>query len=142
METEPGFMISCSSDKTIKFWNIEEEKCYLSLNEAHDSPIYSLAITEEGKIVSSSFSKINIYDLNNKKSYTFYSENNKGVYKLLMLPGNKLISSSFKCINFWDINKYQWLYLIEGHNNYITCLLLYNDKLISAGDDGNINLWE
>ena len=142
METEPGFMISCSSDKTIKFWNIEEEKCYLSLNEAHDSPIYSLAITEEGKIVSSSFSKINIYDLNNKKSYTFYSENNKGVYKLLMLPGNKLISSSFKCINFWDINKYQWLYSIEGHNNYITCLLLYNDKLISAGDDGNINLWE
>ena len=142
LEKEPGFLISCSSDKSIKFWNIEEEKCYLSINDAHDSPIYSLALTDDGKIVSSSFSKINIYDLKNKKSYAFYSENNKGVYKLLMLPGNKLISSSFKCINFWDINKYQWLYSIEGHYNYITCLIIYNDKLVSAGDDGNINLWE
>ena len=142
MQTDPGYMMSCSSDKSIKLWNIEEEKCYLSLNEVHETPIYSLARTDDGRIVSSSFSRIKIYDLNSKKYNTFFSENNKGVYKLVILPGNKLISSSFKCINFWDLNKNQWLYLIEGHNNYITCLLIYNDKLISAGDDGEIKMWE
>ena len=143
MPTDPGFMISCSSDKSIKFWNIEEEKCYLSLDEAHDSPIYSLVKTDNGKIVSSSFSKIKVYDLDSQKCDIFYSEKNKGVYKLLILPGNKLISTSFKCLNFWDLNKNQWLYLIEGHNNYITCLLLLDkNKLISAGDDGDIKIWE
>ena len=143
MENEPGFLISCSSDKSIKFWNIEEEKCYLSLDEAHESPIYSLAITEDKRIVSSSFNKIIVHDLNNPKFRTiFYSENNKGVYKILMLPGNKLISSSYKCINFWDLNKNQWLYLIEGHNNYITCLLIYKDLLITAGDDEDIKIWK
>ena len=142
METEAGFLISCSSDKSIKFWNIEDEKCYNSLDEAHDSSIYSLALTDDKRIVSSSFSKIKVHDLNSQKCHTFYSENNKGVYKLLILPGNKLISSSFKCINFWDLNKNQWLYIIEGHNNYITCLLMYNDKLITAGDDGDIKMWE
>ena len=142
MQTEPGFMISCSSDKSIKFWNIEEEKCYLSLNEAHDSAIYSLARTDNGKIVSSSFSTIKIYDLNSQKCDTIYSEKNKGIYKLVILTGNILISSSFKCINFWDLNKNQWLYLIEGHNNYITCLLIIGEKLISAGDDGDIKIWE
>ena len=142
IQTEPGFMISCSSDKSIKFWNIDEEKCYLSLNEAHDSAIYSLARTDNGKIVSSSFSKIKIYDLDSQKCDTIYSEKNKGIYKLVILTGNKLISSSFKCINFWDLNKNQWLYSIEGHNNYITCLLTIDEKLISAGDDGDIKIWE
>ena len=112
------------------------------LNDAHDSPIYSLALTEDGSVVSSSFSKIKIHNLKTQKCDTIYSENNKGVYKLLSLPHNKLISSSFKYINFWDLNKNQWLYSIEAHNNYITCLLLYDDKLISAGDDGDIKMWE
>ena len=142
IEKEPGFLISCSSDKSIKFWNIEEEKCYLSLDEAHDSPIYCLAITDDKRIVSSSFSKIKVHDLNNQKCHTFYSESNKGVYKILILPGNKLISSSFKSINFWDLDKNLWLYLIEGHNNYITCLLMYEDLLITAGDDGDIKMWK
>ena len=142
METKPGFIISCSSDKSIKFWNIEEEKCYNTLNQVHDSPIYSLARTEDERIVSSSFSNIKVYDLNFQKCHTLYSESNKGIYKLIILSGNKLISTSFKCINFWDLNKYQWLYLIEGHTNYISCLLIYNNKLISAGDDGDIKMWE
>ena len=142
LQTEPGFMITCSSDKSIKFWNIEEEKCYLSLNDAHDGAIYSLALTDDGGIVSSSFSKIKIHNLKTQKCDTIYSENNKGVYKLLSLPHNKLISTSFKFINFWDLNKKQWLYSIDAHNNYITCLLMFDDKLISAGDDGDIKMWE
>ena len=142
IQTKPGFMVSCSSDKSIKFWDIEKEKYYLSLNEAHDSPIYSLVVIDEEKIVSSSFSKIKVHDLNLQKCDTIYSENNKGVYKLLMLPGNKLISSSFKYINFWDLNKNIWLYSIEGHKDYITCLLIYDDKLISSGDDGDIKMYK
>ena len=142
IQTDPGYIISCSSDKSIKFWNIDDEKCYLTLDKEYDSPIYSLAMTDDRKIISSSFSNIKIYDLNIKKCNTIYSENNKGIYKLVVLPGNKLVSSSYKYINFWDLNKVQWLYQIEGHNNYITCLLIFEDKLISAGDDGDIKMWE
>jgi WD40 repeat protein len=97
------------------------------INDAHDGPIYSLALTDDGKIVSCSFSKIKIYDLNSQKCDTIYNEKNEGVYKLICLPQNKLVSSSFKYINFWDLNKNQYLYSIEAHNNYITCLLIYNE---------------
>lgn len=142
IQNEPGYLISCSSDKSIKFWNIDEEKCYLSLDDAHDRPIYSLTKTDDGKIVSSSFYNIKVYDIKKKKCDTIYSDKNQGVYKLVMLPFNKLISASFKYINFWDLEKNIFLYSIEAHNNYITCLLIINNRLFSAGDDGNIKIWE
>ena len=142
IQGDKGFLISCSSDRSIKFWNVDEEKCYYSLDNAHDGPIYCLARTEDKKIVSSCFSTIKIFDLENKKVDTILTENNKGIYKLLLLPGNKLISSSFKFIHFWDLNKNNLLYSIEAHENYITCLSIYNDKLISSSDDGDIKMWE
>ena len=139
---EQGFLISCSSDKSIKFWNVDEEKCYYSLDNAHDGPIYCLARTEDKKIISCSFSTIKKFDLENKKVDTIYKENNKGIYKLLILPGNKMISSSFKYIYFWDLIKNNLLYSIEAHKNYITCLLIIKDKLISSSDDGDIKMWD
>ena len=123
-------------------WNIEKNECYLTLDNENNSPFYALAMTSDGRIISSSFNTINIYDLNIKKCNILYSENNKGVYKLVVLPGNKLISSCFKYINFWDLNNLQWLYEIEAHKNYITCLLLFKDQLITASDDGDIKMWE
>ena len=72
---EQGFLISCSSDKSIKFWNVDEEKCYYSLDNAHDGPIYCLARTEDKKIISCSFSTIKKFDLENKKVDTIYKEN-------------------------------------------------------------------
>mgnify|MGYP002624740691 CR=1 FL=1 len=142
IQTKPGFIISCSSDKTIKFWNLEEENCYLSLKDAHDGPIYSLIESIDGKIVSSSFNSINIYDFSTQKFTELNRDKNKGVFKLLILPDNKLISSSFKYINFWNLNNYQWLYEIEAHNSYINSLLIVKDKLISGGNDGDIKAWE
>ena len=139
---DQGFLISCSSDKSIKFWNVDEEKCYYSLDNAHDGPIYCLARTEDKKIISCSFSTIKKFDLENKKVDTIYKENNKGIYKLLILPGNKMISSSFKYIYFWDLIKNNLLYSIEAHKNYITCLLIIKDKLISSSDDGDIKMWD
>ena len=143
LQTEIDFIISCSSDKSIKFWDIEKQKCYLSLDDAHDSAIYSMINLDNKKLASSSYGKIKIFDLNLHKCDTIYSENNVGVYSMFALPDNKLVSSSFKRINFWDLNKNQWLYSIEGHKNYITCLLIVgNNRLFSAGDDGSIIVWE
>ena len=142
IQEDKGFLISCSSDQSIKFWNVDEEKCYYSLDKAHDGPVYCLARTEDKKIVSSSFSTIKIFDLENKKVDTVFTDNNKGIYKLLILPGNKLISSSYKLIHFWDLNKNSLLYSIEAHKNYITCLLIYNDQLITSSDDGDIKMWD
>ena len=142
IQTQPGFIISCSSDKTIKFWNLEEENCYLSLTDAHDGPIYSLVKSIDGKIVSCSFSSINVYDFSTQKFTELNNEKNKGVSKLIILPDNKLISSSFKYINFWNLNNYQWLYEIEAHNNYINSLLIVKDKLISGGNEGDIKACE
>ena len=142
IQGDKGFIISCSSDKSIKFWNIDDEKCYYSLDNAHDGPIYCLAKTEDKKIVSSSFSTIKIFDLENKKLQTIFTENNKGIYRLLMLPGNKMISSSFKFIYFWDLYKNNLLYSIEAHENYITCLLIIKDKLVTSSDDGDIKMWD
>ena len=141
-QDDKGFIISCSSDESIKLWNVDDEKCFHSLDKAHDGPVYCVTKTEEGKIVSCSFSTIKIFDLERKKVDTIFTENNKGIYKLLMLPGNKLASSSFKYIYFWDLNKNTLLYSIEAHNNYITCLLILNDKLITSSDDGDIKIWD
>ena len=142
IQDKKGFIISCSSDDSIKFWDIEEEKCYHSLENAIGGPIYCLAKTEEGKIVASSMTKIKIFDLENSKADIIFTETTKGIYKLLMLPGNKLISSSFKYIHFWDLNTNNLLYSLDAHNNYITCLLMINDKLVSSSDDGDIKMWD
>ena len=52
-DEKKNLLVSCSSDKTIKFWDLKEERCYKTIY-AHDREITALIQSSDGNIISGS----------------------------------------------------------------------------------------
>jgi WD40 repeat protein len=61
----------------------------------------------------------------------------------LVKDSNKLISASQdKTINIWDLENSERLKALEGHTNWVTCVLIdNNNNLISGSRDKTIKIW-
>ena len=64
-DIKKNFLVSCSSDKTIRFWDLDEARCYKTIH-GHEREITTLKKLNDGNIVSGSLdSNIKIWKLKN-----------------------------------------------------------------------------
>ena len=140
--------ISCSADKSIKFW-IKKENKFINnktINYAHENNIIKVLYCSNKDLISCSYdNKIKIWKENNNNNYENIKTltHSASVRTILFLEDkNILISSGLDGTKFWNLNKNEINY------NYINCikyikeaecywnkgLCINEDRIIVAGD--------
>ncbi len=147
------FIVSCSDDKTIKFWNIysqKKNKFEFELKNSEEEGIQTIKQINENLLISSSFNKLKIWDLNLKKVIKIFSGHQKDIMNICLLNDSKIISCSYdKTIKIWDINENECEKNLIGHKSYVWKIIKIKmkkfndcDLIASCSTDKTIKIWD
>ena len=137
---------SCSDDKLIKFWNINNKINTKILHHKH--PVYSFFYNQNKIISSSSDKTIRIWELENNNldiNDNFKKINNVNIIYSLCKISDEIFctSSSDKTIKIWDFKTMKLLNTLIGHNDAVYSIIkLKNEKLYSCSGDKTIKIWD
>jgi len=140
--------VSSSKDKTIRLWDLKSGKSQVIAKTQY--PVRNLKYTKNGKyIISSGWELLKLNAQTGKKVFNFggNKENHQGDIKALALSsdGKFLASGSYdNKIKLWNINtgKLKGEFTVPYGGILSLTFLAKNNRLLSAGGDGIIRLWD
>ena len=145
LATTKDKIVSGSSDKTIKIWDMNTGDCLQTLS-GHNGRVGSVIIFKD-KIVSGSRGKtigemsIKIWNMNTGELLkTLYRGSSPFV-----ITKNKIVSESSLhagTIKIWDIKTGDCLNTFIAHFGSVLALATTGDKIISGSDDMTIKIWD
>lgn len=149
ISTDNSFLVSGSSDKTIKIWNLQNEQvAYDKTLIGHTRDVTSVAIsTDNALIASGSHDKtVRLWDrANGTLLHTFNGHRGKVAAVCISPDCKKIISSSWDTtVRIWDIQSKNLLHELSRHTGKIHSLIISPDGnfIISAATDNTINIWD
>jgi WD40 repeat protein len=135
-------ILSCSSDHTIKLWDIDLGLCLKTFN--HDYIVCSLKILTDKTFASGSWKKIKIWNIDDGRCIKTFNGHACYVKDLLLIPNGSLVScSQDKTIKLWNIEQGICTKTLNGHTLAVYCLLLLNNGHLASGSkDTTIKFWD
>jgi WD40 repeat protein len=131
-------LISCSG--RIDAWDIESGERTRQLNG------YAKSLTMHGdKMIGYSNEHIDIVDLisgNLLRTFHFEWLHSFCIQDHKIITGAKEKTNEEKPIKIWDMDSGTCLKVLHGHSGWVTSLLMYDNKLISASEDSTVRLWD
>ncbi|GIW22318.1 MAG: hypothetical protein KatS3mg068_1325 [Candidatus Sericytochromatia bacterium] len=137
-----GKLLSCSSDRTIKVWDIENKKLLLTFL-GHENHVYGLHKITENIFISYSLDRtIKMWDLNLKKiikviknleSSPMCLDNTKEFIFVGLGNGN---------INIYELKTFKLINQFQAHNETINSIAISDKYIFSAGRDRYIKIWD
>ena len=140
------FIVSGSSDNTIKIWDAAKAECILTL-QGHTRLVHACAISPDGKfIVSGSFDNtIKIWDVAKAKCIRTLQGHSDWVLACAISPDGKLIvsGSSDKTIKIWDAETGACILTLKGHSSCVRACVFSPDQkfIVSGSSDDTIKIW-
>lgn len=160
-------LVSGSEDKTIKIWQLGT---LISGNEnwqnfgiipasvlsspyllytwvEHHGPVYSVAISPDGKTITSGSGDktIKIWQLGRRRSLQTLTRHSFWVRSVAFSPDGEIIASGGQdnTIHLWHINTNKWSRTLLGHSALVRCFAFTPDGefLASASADKTIKIW-
>ena len=137
---------SGSDDRTVKLWDIQDEKVIHSFND-HAGMISAVRFHPDGSCLATCASdkKIKIFDVRSRRLLQHYDAHQKGVNSVnFHSNGQYLISTSDDAtVKIWDLRKGQIIYSLYGHEGSTTCADFspLGDYIVTGGGDQNIVIW-
>ena len=136
----------------LDFWDLETQRVIFTFENAHSSPILSVAASPDGRfVVSGSMDKtIAVWDLEKKSLHCRFVAHKAPVTALTITKNNKYIVSAFQdsVIRVWAFEK------LESENKKVLSLKAAHvgkiwsvtttpdsDHIISTGEDGVTSVW-
>ncbi|MGB0384199.1 MAG: WD40 repeat domain-containing protein [Ardenticatenaceae bacterium] len=148
--TPDGRLISASTDKTVKVWDLKSRREVLSLDQG--ASVHSLALFSDGQrlVVGTSCSlfgstaenMIKVWDLESGSEYTS-GGHDCSIDALAVTPDGKIIIAAInETLKVWDWQNNREVLTLEGHRSHIHSVTVTpNGKsVISSGHD--IKVWE
>ena len=131
---------SGSNDKTIRIWDLQQNKSIEILKEPNNQ-IISLNLLNNQKLASCSFKEIYIYDDKFKLQYLL-KEHLNWVRNIIQIDKNKICSCSDDgTIKIYD-KHFQILNTLNEHNNSVFSICLLRDgRFISGDKKGKLFCW-
>lgn len=129
-----------SGDNRIVIYNKDTYQSDLIIK--NDKNVESICGLTNGNLASSDYN-INIFKIykNNYELIHTLQGHNKKVNKVIELEEGRLCScSEDTTIKIWD-KEYKCIETLVGHNNNVKSIIQINNNIISADDDGIVNIW-
>ncbi|MBD1824182.1 hypothetical protein H6F51_17055 [Cyanobacteria bacterium FACHB-DQ100] len=140
-------IVSGSSDKTIRLWNLEGNPIEQPFR-GHRDDVWSVAFSPDGQmIVSGSSDKtIRLWDLEGNPIEQPFQGRNGRVWSVAFSPdGQTIVSgSSDKTIRLWDLNGNPIGQPFQGHRDRVWSVAFSPDgqTIVSGSSDKTIRLWD
>lgn len=147
MSPDGAWIVSASSDKTLKIWDSVSGKELRSL-EGHQSTIYDCAVSPDGKqIVSASGDKsLIIWDAISGKELQRIVGNHGQVLSCAMSPDSGWFVSGYESfdLDVWDMASCTKIRSLRGHSSSVnSCAVSPDGKwIVSASDDETLIVWD
>ena len=139
-------LASSSADKTIKIWDVKEQKSKLSLPE-HFSDVFSVATSPDGQtLVSGGEDKtVKIWNLNTGELLRSLKGHSLPVLAVAISPDGKTLASGSEdnTIKIWDLGTGKLIRTLSEHSDWIFSLAISPDgkTLASGSQDNTIKIW-
>jgi len=142
---ENKYLITCSQDKSIKFWdNFGHGNCIKTLE--YESDVISVCGLSDNKFaIAGSNSKVSIWDFSTNQITKNLIGHQNVVQSLVHIPEKKILASSGgdSSIYIWSLETFEATKKLTGHKKLIFDLRkLANNFLISACDDNMTKIWD
>ncbi|KAK6201268.1 WD40-repeat-containing domain protein [Scheffersomyces amazonensis] len=153
-DESPKFLITGSTDFTIKKWKIPSQantivKTSDYTRRAHEKDINSIDISPNDEyFASASFDKLGkIWNTESGETIGVLKGHKRGLWDINFYKFDKLIvtASGDKTVKVWSLNDFTCLKTFEGHTNSVQRVKFFNrnsPQLLSTGADGLVKLWD
>ncbi|KAK3590727.1 hypothetical protein CHS0354_030961 [Potamilus streckersoni] len=141
-------IVSGSSDKTIKVWNIRTNAQWsVQTLVGHSGTVRCLHL-EGNRLVSGSTDKtIKVWDLSTQESWSSIAckvtmTGHLDTVRCLQVDDTKVISGSYdKTLKVWDILTGHCKRTLRGHQAAVLCVHFNDTKIVSGSCDKTIKVW-
>lgn len=153
-QNEPRFLITGSSDLTIKKWKIPNApnsivKTSEYTRRAHDKDINSIDVSPNDEyFATASYDKLGkVWQTDSGETIGVLKGHKRGLWDINFYKFDKLIvtGSGDKTIKVWSLLDFSCKKTLEGHTNSVQRVKFFNrehPQLLSCGADGLIKLWD
>lgn len=150
----PSFIITGSSDLTVKKWKIPAKagttvKTSDYTRRAHEKDINSIDVSPNDEFFASgSYDKLGkIWNTESGETVGVLKGHKRGLWDINFYKFDKLIvtGSGDKTLKVWSLNDFTCVKTFEGHTNSVQRVKFFNKfspQLLSTGADGLIKLWD
>ncbi|KAF0247935.1 MAG: (myosin heavy-chain) kinase, partial [bacterium] len=140
------YLVSSSSDGTIKIWDLKKKRVRGALH-GHELAVNALAISPNGALLASTSSdgSVRVWDLVSEKEITSFDKYQGSLRSVAISPNNQLlVLANDARIELWDIISRQKQAVFEGHIRLVEALEFSRDGnlLVSGGVDETIKIWD
>lgn len=141
LEKYKNYIISGSSDKTIKVYDINSDKLITRLN-SHNSAVHNLLVWDDKLISVSSDKTIKIWNLETLKLECTILAHTNHIYTITGLNDFFATSSLDKTIKFWNLKERKLLKVIKTGDYTAWSIIKENNKVFAGLTDGSLNIYD
>ncbi|XP_070558029.1 F-box/WD repeat-containing protein 7-like [Ptychodera flava] len=141
-------IVSGSSDKTIKVWNIRTNTPWSVLTlVGHSGTVRCLHLEGNRLVSGSTDANIKVWDLSMQSSWSSIAcrvtmVGHTDTVRCLQVDDEKVVSGSYdKTLKIWDIRTGRCRTTLRGHTSAVLCLQFDDDKIVSGSCDKTIKIW-
>jgi WD40 repeat protein/serine/threonine protein kinase len=148
LSTNGQFALSCSSDKTMKLWEVETGQ-YLRTFAGHVNPLTSISLGADGQFAISSAcwdKSIRLWEVATGQRLRILLGHTGQVNSVCLSNDSQfaLSGSSDSTLKLWEVATGQCLRTFKGHAYAVSSICLSADGrfALSGCHDGSVKLWE
>eukprot|EP00057_Strongylocentrotus_purpuratus_P020229 XP_011674703.1 PREDICTED: F-box/WD repeat-containing protein 7 [Strongylocentrotus purpuratus] len=141
-------IVSGSSDKTIKVWNIRTNSPWsVQTLVGHSGTVRCLHLEGNRLVSGSTDTTIKVWDLSMQGSWSSIAcrvtmTGHHDMVRCIQVDDDKVVSGSYdRTLKVWDIRTGQCRLTLSGHLGAVICLQFDDLKIISGSADKTIKIW-
>ena len=124
-----SYLVSCGTDKLIKFFEIEEPFNCVKIIEEHNDIITCIFNFNDNLFISSELGGIFFWDLNEYRNIKQLYDKEFIVYQFEKINNKNLLINFIKKISLFDVNNYQFITNINTNDKFAP-ILKFNQKIL------------